>query len=237
MRLSFIAAAVGLAAATALGASVKLSNSTVGTTGGPFTATVVTGPIGIYATNATFQTFCIERSELFTPNATYTAVVSDRSVGGNAGGVNDPTLPWYGNPGFINTSDLLDPDTAYLFTNFVQGTMTSVVASWTGSTGDLIALQDAIWTIEGETVNTSGATAGMKTVLINAANAANWTTIGNVRVMQLWNTALGPIGSDAAKVQDHLVIVPLPPAVLAGMGLMAIMGVGYIRRNLASRSI
>lgn len=231
-RYALAAAAVmAIAASSALATTVKVGNSTVGTNGGPFVATVVSGSIGGYGVNATFATFCLERSEFFTPNKVYTAVVSDRAVSGNAGGVNDPSLPWYNQPGYLNTSDVLDPTTAYLYTNYVYGSMASVVNTWTGVNGDLIALQDAIWNLEGENVSTAGATAGMAASLANAAVAAGWTTIGNVRVMQLWDTGLGAIGTQAAAVQEHLVIIPLPPAILAGMGLLSVVVAGQLRRR------
>jgi hypothetical protein len=224
-------AVVLIAAGSALATTVQVGNSTVGTTGGPFVATVVSGSIGNYGVNATFPTFCLERSEFFTPGAVYTAVISDRAVSGNAGGADDPSLPWYGQSGYINTSDMLDPKTAFLYTHFIQGTMASVVNAWTGVNGDKIALQDAIWNLEGENVATGGATAGMASSLMNAANAAGWSTIGNVRVMQLWNTSVGAIGTQAAAIQEHLVIIPLPPAILAGMGLLSMIMAGQLRRR------
>lgn len=225
------AAVTALTAGSALATTVKVGNSTVGTTGGPFVATIVSGSIGNYGVNATFPTFCLERAEFFTPNKVYTAVVSDRAVSGNNGAVLDPSLPWYGQAGYINTSDVLDPTTAYLYTNFIYGTMTSVVNSWTGVNGDLIALQDAIWNLEGENVNTGGATAGMAAALQAAAGLSGWTTIGNVRVMQLWDTSLGAIGTQAAAIQEHLVIIPLPPAILAGLGLLSVVVGGQLRRR------
>jgi hypothetical protein len=225
------AAVMAIAAGSALATTVKVGNSQVGTNGGPFIATVVSGPIGIYGSGATFSTFCLERAEFFTPNKEYTAVVSDRAVSGNNGAELDTTLPWYGQSGYINTSDKLDAKTAYLYTNYVYGTMTSVVNSWTGVPGNLIALQDAIWNLEGENVSTAGATDGMAASLMNAATAAGWTTIGNVRVMQLWDTGLGAIGTQAAAVQEHLVIIPLPPAILAGMGLLSVVVAGQLRRR------
>lgn len=230
MRLRYLAtlslASVAAVAQSISAATVKLSNSQIsGSSGGPFTATVVSGPIGIYATNATFNTFCLEHGENFSPNQTYWAVVSDRAVFG-ANGTNGS--------GF----DLLNPQTAYLYTNYMKGTMTSVVASWTGSDGDKKALQDAIWQQEGETganINTSGATAGLRNLLQTAANAAvagSWgNTIGNVRVLQLW-TSQGTAGTQAGKAQDQLVLVPTPQASLAGMSLLGVMGVlGIIKRR------
>ena len=230
----FVVAAVAALAigASAFAGTVKLANDVTPTTsGGPFTATVVAGPIGIYTAGQTFQTFCLEQGETFGPGTTYWAVVSDRAVFGTNG-----------NTGGADGYDLLNAETAYLYTNFMKGTMKSVVSTWAGTTEDLTALQDAIWKIEGETkLSTTPTIIALRDKLITAANNAvggSWgNTIGNVRVMQLW-TSQDTVGTQGGKVQDQLVLVPTPSAAIAGMGLLASLAVvGYIKRRRANDRI
>jgi len=210
-----------LLTAPGLAATVKLSNSQVSTVGGPFTATVMSGTVGRYTAPATFNTFCVEVGEHFTPGTEDWAVVSDRARFGVNG--TDGT-DQYG------TYDLLSPKTAFLYSNYMSGTMASLVNTWSGSQGDLIALQDAIWSLEDVSANTSGATANMAASLAAKANASSWTTIGNVRVMQLW-TSQATVNTQGGQVQDQLVLVPTPTSAMAGFSLLAGLGLLGLRRK------
>jgi hypothetical protein len=67
--------------------------------------------------------------------------------------------------------------------------------------------------------------AGLETLLYNAAVAAAWTNIGNVRIMNL--TVAG-----GGLRQSQLVIIPLPAeAGMAGWGMAALFGARIVRRR------
>jgi hypothetical protein len=205
-------------------AVVTPGGSQTNTTGGPFNVFVNAGPVGMYATGSNFNTFCVEQGEHFGPGNSYYVVVSDRARFGTNG--TDGTDAY-------GSYDLLNPETAYLYSNYMGGTMTTVIGTWTGSNTDLIALQDAIWSLEGESVGLTSLANSIKTQALAAVSGSWGNTIGNVRVMQLWTSA-ATVNTQGGKVQDMLVLVPTPVASLAGSSLLAGMAVcGIIRRRRA----
>lgn len=154
---------------------------------GAFTATT-TGVDGVQ-NGVRFETFCLEKDTNVNVPGTYTAVVNDEAVyGGGGGGVSDP----------------LDPRTAWLYNQWVTGELTR-----NDTTARDVAW--AIWAIEDEwTLGSDAKYDGAKALIAEADG--KWDDIGNVRVLNLWNT-----NGSTADIQDILVTVPLPGSVLLGV--------------------
>lgn len=173
--------------------------------------------------NGIWETFCLEKNESITLGTSYKAYVNTEtqaSASAYAGGAHG---------GF---NDALDARTAYLYTRFItQSLVTSY--SYTNATqraSDANALQTAIWFIEGED---STALTGKALQFYNEAQTAfsngTFTTIGNVRVLNL-TTDAGVNAQDQLIMSPSFVVIPLPSgAAMAGVGLLA---VGARRRRV-----
>jgi hypothetical protein len=185
-----------------------------GTTGG--------GEFGVAvlpdANTEVFRTFCMQLDEDqdFDPAGFKVVDISDR-VQGN--GPDDP----------------LDARTAYLYTKFHNGTLSSYDYT-PGSAGHVAsanALQMAFWAIEGEI----GSVSGQALTWINEAAAAisggSWSGIGNVRVLSLeWTDGHNKHLGEGDAAQDVLTIVP-EPASFAVWGLLGVtcLAAGWKRRK------
>jgi len=159
-------------------------------------------PIGF-----SFYTYCMELTEQFTPGNTYEVTVSTSAKYNNQPGVEDP----------------LDGRTAYLYTRFRNGDFDSYLGDWQDR------LQKAIHYIEEERNDQAS---NEFVILANNAIANNeWgaNQLGNVRVMNVWKQ--GRVGLWDARVQDHLIIVPIPAPGAMLLGSLGIMVVGYLRRR------
>jgi hypothetical protein len=206
--------------------------------GGEFKVTAFTGasvPVqgsGVQISGGYFQTFCLEHSETFSPGTSYSWTLSDaaHAGGGDAahGASQDANGNWY---------DPISSETAYLYTQFWNGTL-----SWTDSSGNAkdydytvgsgraasaAALQQAIWYLENEQTITNTSSDAYRLVLAaqSAVSSGQWSGIGNVRVLTLTDSSSGAH-------QDQLFMVPLPRSVLLGLGLMGGLGVvGFVRRR------
>jgi len=224
-RMILAAAFVSLAGATAAladGVVMFQQGPWQNGSGGEFQAIQVAGDVGLLAGAAsgfqpinTFQTFCIEIQENINYGVQYNAKLSTAARNGS-----------YGSSG---GSDALDPRTAYLYTQFRLGTLAGYNYNGTNTQrkASADALQRAIWFIE-----EPGAAQGLNNSFVALANAANWTDIGNVRVLNL--NVRNSDGSDGANAQDQLslLIVPTPTAAGAGMlALAGLMGGAHIRRR------
>jgi hypothetical protein len=190
-----------------LGGEFTLHNATAGSlllTNGGFSSNT-SGKEG----PESFQTFCIERDEYV--HSTNSEVLDIWVSTANANGSTPGSHAWNGG---LNTDagDNLDPMTAYLFTQFATGTLAGYDYNpGAGRAASASALQNVIWGIEGEMGVGWTAADGLETTFYNAAVAANWTDIGNVRALQM--------GIGGANGQDMLYVtpVPVPAAVLLGM--------------------
>jgi len=174
---------------------------------GPFTFTSLN--------HGTFETFCLERNETIALNVTYTAFSNVGAVAGGYGGaVDDGT-------GTGGTIDLVDPMTAYLYTDWKYHT--------SGTVYNITALQIAIWTIEDEFPNGIPANYnypdGIKALAneyIDAAELAGWTNTHGVKALNLYKL-------NGQKAQDVLYVPEPMSLLLLGFGLL---GLGITRRKL-----
>jgi hypothetical protein len=200
------------------------------TNGGPFAFTAnaaLAGQIqGIglqHAGAGRFISFCIERNEYLsnTPaSSTFDVTIGTAAVEGGVGGPSPDPL------GFA---------TAYLYQNFMYGTLTTTVTYSAGTETTLTrrtgnAMQAAIWFLEEEITSTSSlgldsATVTLANSLIAEALGAGWTNWGNVRVLNLFD----PNGGEPR--QSQLVLIPLPGATHLSLAGLAFVGLGVIRRR------
>jgi len=166
-----------------------------------------------------FQSFCVEFNEHVKPGDTYVYNVNSGAVKGGVSG----QIP-------SSTFDPLDPKTAYLYTQFINGTLTGETAGGapttaydytvgSGRVASAGALQNAIWYIEGEVASLD---AGLATEFYNAAVNAAPTDIGKVRILNLFKADGG--GNITSYNQDQLVIIPTPAALLMALPLLGFLG-------------
>jgi len=170
--------------------------------GGPFSVNNLTpfSPDG-------WLTFCVEVQETLAFGRLLEVVgISDTAYNGGVGPEGDP----------------LDPETAYLYTQYRQ---------MGGSTNATLNndYQNAIWWIE-------EAPGGVNNYLVAAAfeavNSGSWVGLGNVRVMNLvWGQDYGNF-KKGDRAQDLLTMVGVPDggATLTLLGC-ALLGLGALRRK------
>jgi len=178
--------------------------------GGEFQLTIVTGDPGIAGafsdlSPTTFQSFCMESGEGFSPGSIYSFVMNSTTV-----------------PGVSGPADPLDARTAYLYTKFRNGTLAALGYDYSAAGRQASAglLQQAIWFIEEESL-------GMSNAFVESANAAvapggEWhgVGIGDVRILNLF-------GSDGSNMQDQLTLIPAP----GGLGILGLSGCIIGRRR------
>jgi hypothetical protein len=211
----------------------KYSGSPGGMGAGEFAVTSFTGATsvamgtGVGVSGSLFQTFCLETTENISTKTTYSwSTLDTAATGGGYSG---------GNP------DALDARTAYLYHQFVSGSLSGYTyTQGSGRVASATALQLAIWQIEGEiqpgalttAYNGNAQAQAWVAAATSAVATGQWSGLGNVRV-------INPTASNGDNVQSMLVEtiqvvtpVPLPRAALLGVGLMAgLGGVGVLRRR------
>ena len=191
--------------------------------GGAFQAQWLSGYNGIGGgngqTGSNFLTFCIEENEFLGFGGQYYTQIATTAMNGGVSG---------GGPG----GDPLDAATAKIYREFRAGGNFGGVGTFSdgyNTSDETSAIQYAIWSIEGEM------TLGNDSISLLAADLVTWASnnngsIGNVRVMRLWDTYQNGVYS--GNHQDLLTLVPLPPAAWAGLGtLTGVAGLGFLRRR------
>ncbi len=163
------------------------------------------------------------------------------------GGVTNHTVNLQGTYGTYNgneaghtsTQDPISAGTAWLFTQFFT-THLSNTAVWGNGTQATknTAVQQAIWSMEGETNfgNMSNLATTYKNMANAAVNSGAWNGIGNVRVLNLYSK--DSHGQYTVNAQDQLYMVTSVPEpesyamMLAGLGLVG--AIARRRRNKAA---
>ena len=170
---------------------------------------------GMVASGGSFQSFCLERDVYVAANpaTTYKVTVNDR---------------------IMNRDVALRPETAYLYASFRDGTLAGYdYTVGPGRADSSRSLQAAIWYVQGddddllallnptnptwEPVDAESDTALLAQQFVDEAMAAGWTSIGNVRVLNLSSGT----GGWCIDNQDMLaLVIPAPGAlVLTGLGV------------------
>ena len=180
-----------------------------------------------------FQSFCLEVTEYIYDNSYIK--VSETFVNGNPGS--------HAYKGSESGGDDLDPETAWLYTQFATGQLTDY--AYTGTVDGLNrsqtagALQRLIWATEEEGgndfmspfkgISLNDAQRSLITDWETAYLGSGWSGIGNVRVLQLYGSYSN--GEYSCIRQDQLYLVPVPGAVL--LGLLGLGAAGIKLRKFA----
>lgn len=166
------------------------------------TANLTAGPVS-------FQTFCVETGEYFTPGDTYDVVVNNETIP-------DDQFP-SGNP--------ITMGTAWLYSQFAAGTLGGYdYAEGSGRITTAGNLQQAIWYLQGDVTGlVNGGADG--TVFYIAAQTALGANINNAA-----NGAYGVVCLNLrdGNNQDQLMVVPEPGVLSFGLLLLP-LGVNKVR--------
>jgi hypothetical protein len=211
-----------------VGDRIRLYNGVGDNPGGEFDAKLqkLSGSSWI-ATGLTWQTFCLETDEYFSSGGLQKVVgISDTAYGGGSN---------------TNSGDPISLETAWLFTQFYNGTLVGLDSDGDLVDGDYLDahaanathLQEAIWYLEEETAY--GDYNKYAKLAEDAVLNGGWNSIGNVRVMNLERQLAN---GSWVQAQDQLFMysqpVPEPGTwALFGMGLA---GLALHRRRRNARA-
>jgi hypothetical protein len=164
---------------------------------------------GIYLADAEnfgeFDTFCLETGEGLTTGFTYEYTIST-DIMFKGQGIVDP----------------LNEETAFLYTEFRDGDVPDIL----GDPGiDIVdvanAVQLAIWFLEESRATDDANALALVQAAQDAVNGGQWSGLGDVRVMNVWNP--GHVGEEDHAKQDVLVLIPAAPTLaLAAIGLLGV---------------
>jgi len=175
---------------------------------------------GIGSNADSFQSFCIEMAEnIYEPMEIWVSEASTTALTTYGSG----SHAWKGGS---SSGDDLDPMTAYLYTRFATGSLAALGYDYdplATRSASAAALQNVIWGIEGELSSWNpGGLSGLEKTFYDAAFAANWSDIRNVRVLQMYKQ-----GSNCnfELKQDQLYLTPIPGAVILGILGLGVVGI------------
>jgi hypothetical protein len=169
--------------------------------------------------SGTFQTFCVEHNEYFSPFNTYDVTLNDRAMYGGGGTSGDPLSigsAWLYHE-FQNSGNF----DGYATYNYSDPNR----SDYAGSSADL--LQQALWMLEDEPVTFDSSNIFIKAVIkkfgsLSNAKADQANNEYGVMVMNLYDTTTG------ARAQDQLVCVP-------DASIMWLLGPAFIMLGLFGR--
>ncbi|MDX2118690.1 MAG: hypothetical protein SFY96_10955 [Planctomycetota bacterium] len=199
-----LALVAGVACGMSQAGTIIMSQSPYGApASGEFNATysnLGVTPLSINGGGVFFETFCLEKNEYFNYGQAYNVTIDTYA---DAGGIS----------GQVGSVDPLDERTAYLYYAFITGTLTGYdyANAFNLRQTQGLALQNAIWFLEGET-NTLDSVEAINFFNFSAGGIGQG--IGNVRVANLYDDS-------GAKVQSQIIAIPTPGA-LAGLAMAGV---------------
>lgn len=221
--LALTAAADQSRAAIQAGNYVYFFDGAGNTGGGEFGVQRDTGG-GRNASLVEQMTFCVQTNEFLNfSNKFYVESVTDYvtyqpNTSGGSGGI-----------------DPISPKTAYLYTQFSKGTLSNYdYGNASLRVLDANSLQRAIWFLEDELTSQSllNSYFGDQQAKdwVDEATAAGWTSIGNVRVMNLrWDGPTGNRAQDQLFMGPEQEVVVAEPASIAVWSLLGATAFGFVR--------